>query len=174
MSLTTLVLLALVQLPPSADPKPVPITGIVVDGSGRPVAFADVWLAEAISPDEGRRFGIELWWSPTTRPNEGATPSSTTSRPMPRADSRSASRPTPSRGRSPRPLAVWAAAAGKDARLGWQRLPRIVLADDPPVRIELAAPARTDLTILSPDGKPVAGARVTPDPRRRPADPPTD
>ncbi len=34
MSLTALILVALVQLPPSADPKPIPITGTVVDGSG--------------------------------------------------------------------------------------------------------------------------------------------
>ncbi len=162
MSLTTLVFLALVQLPPSADPKPVPITGIVVDRSGSPVAFADVWLAEAMSPEEGRQVGIELWWSPTTRPNEGRTPVSD------HISADAAGRFTflvPADAvaqRSPRPLAIWAAAAGKDARLGWLRLPRIVLANDPPVRIVFGAPARTDLTILSPDGKPVAGARVTP------------
>jgi protocatechuate 3,4-dioxygenase beta subunit len=161
-SLTALVLLALAQLPQSADLKPVPIAGTVVDGSGYPVAFADVWLAEATSPDEGRRFGIELWWSPTTRPDEGSTPVSdhisadAAGRFTFRVPAYAVAR------RSPLPLAVWAASAGKEARLGWQRLPRIVLAGDPPVRVVLGAPARTELTILSPDGKPVAGARVTP------------
>ena len=49
---------ALAQLPASPDPKPVPLAGMVVDASGRPVANADVWLAEASRPpDEAGRFG---------------------------------------------------------------------------------------------------------------------
>ncbi len=35
---------------------------------------ADVWLVDAITADEGRRFGMELIWSIRTRPNDGATP----------------------------------------------------------------------------------------------------
>jgi protocatechuate 3,4-dioxygenase beta subunit len=152
---------ALAQLPASPDPKPVPITVAVVDGSGAPAAHADVWLAEALSPEESRRSGIEAWWS-TIRPDEGSTPVSD------HAPADAGGRCTfriPAVAvarRSPLPLAVWAATAGKEARLGWRRLPRIVLPGDPPVPIVLGAPARTDLTILGPEGKPVAGARVTP------------
>jgi hypothetical protein len=161
MSLAALVFVALAQLPASPDPKPVPVTGIVVDGSGQPCAFADVWLSEAIGPDEGRRFGMELWWARDIRSDEGSTPFSdhisadAAGRFTFRIPADAIAR------RSPVPLVVWAGVAGKGV-LGWRRLPRIVLAGDPPVRIVLGAPARTELTILSPDRKPVAGARVTP------------
>ena len=64
--------------------------------------------------------------------------------------------------RSPVPMAIWAAATGKDARVAWHRLPRIVLADDPPVRIELGPAAHAEIAVLGPDRKPVAGARVIP------------
>src|SRR5262249_6835726 len=66
--------------------------------------------------------------------------------------------------RSPTPLVVWAASLGKDARLAWHHLPRIVLADDPPVRIELKPPVHTRITMLGPDQKPGAAARVLPIP----------
>jgi protocatechuate 3,4-dioxygenase beta subunit len=162
MSLTSLVLLALAQLPPSADPKPITVAGTVVDGSGAPVAVADVWMGEAIIPDDGRRSGMEVWWSATSRPEEGSTPVSdhiatdAAGRFTFRVPAEVVAR------RSPTPLVLWAAARGKDARLGWLRLPRIVSPDDRPVRIALGAPARTELTILGPDGKPAAGARVAP------------
>ena len=54
--------LVMVELPASPDPKPIPIRGLVVDGlaSDRPVAGADVWLAEIQLPGGGRRSGIEL------------------------------------------------------------------------------------------------------------------
>src|SRR5262249_32427670 len=51
---------ALVHWPPSPDPKPVRIVGVVVDDAGRLVGNADGWLAEAVSPAEGRRSGNEL------------------------------------------------------------------------------------------------------------------
>ena len=158
----SVILLALAQLPASPDPKPVPITGTVVDGSGSPVPFADVWLAEAMSPDEGRRFGIELWWSATTRPDEGSTPVSdhisadAVGRFTFRVPAEVVAR------RSPQPLGDLGGCCRKRCS------PRLAApAAHPPGR-RSAGPhravrtARTDLTILSPDGKPVAGARVTP------------
>ncbi|MGO9920301.1 MAG: hypothetical protein ACLQIB_37120, partial [Isosphaeraceae bacterium] len=48
---------ALSAVSTSADPKPVPITGIVVETSGRPATGADVWIVDALTADEGRRFG---------------------------------------------------------------------------------------------------------------------
>ena len=66
--------LALAQLPPSPDPKPIPIVGTVVEGSGAPVAHANVWLAEATNPDEGRQIGVESLYAPLTGPGEGAPP----------------------------------------------------------------------------------------------------
>ncbi len=62
--------------------------------------------------------------------------------------------------RSPPPLVVWAATRGPDVRVAFRRLPRVVLADDPPVRIELGPAVHTDFTILTADRKPAAGARV--------------
>jgi hypothetical protein len=162
MSLATLIIVALAQLPTSPDPKPVPVSGIVVDGSGQPTANADVWLAEALSLDEGHRFGMELWWSRLTQPHEGSTPV------LVHARTDAAGRFTidiPAEAvarRSPVPMAIWAADTGKGARVAWHRLPRIVLADDPPVRIELGPAARAEIAVLGPDRNPIAGARVIP------------
>jgi hypothetical protein len=54
--------LVMVELPASLSPKPIPIRGLVVDGLtlDRPVAGADVWLAEIQLPSGGRRSGMEL------------------------------------------------------------------------------------------------------------------
>ncbi len=167
-SLTLLALAsALAQLPPSPDPKPVPINGTVVDGSGAPVANADVWLAEAIAPADGRRTGSELLDPDLTKQADGTTPALAHTR----ADAagrfalevpaEAAAR------RSPTPMAIWAAVTGKDARVARHRLPRIVLADDPPLRIELAPPAaRRD---HRPRARSEAGRRRPrhPHPRRR-------
>jgi hypothetical protein len=60
-------------IPTSADPKPVPITGIVVETSGRPAAGADVWLVNALTADEGRRFGMEVIWASRAKPSEGTS-----------------------------------------------------------------------------------------------------
>ena len=46
----SLIILTTAQLPASPDPKPMPIAGAVVDGSGKPAADVDVWLAEATGP----------------------------------------------------------------------------------------------------------------------------
>ena len=153
---------ALAQLPASPDPKPIPITGVVVDDRSQPAAGAEVWLIEMMTPEEGRQPGRESP-GPISDWSNDRTPSI-------KAHAR-----TDGAGRfildvpvevvarrSPPPLALWAAVVGKDARVAWHRPPRVVLADDPPVRIELGVAAHAELTVLGPDQKPVAGARVIP------------
>ena len=166
---------ALAQLPASPDPKPMPITGVVVDESDRPVANADVWLAEALPPDEGRRAGMELWYVSLTGPGDGAPP---IARPRPerrrRAIRAGGTRPRPSRGGRRRRWPSgrrWTRA--RRARVAFRRLPRIVLADDPPVRISLGPPCTR---AHGPDARSEAGGRRPgrPHPRRRGADPRAD
>jgi hypothetical protein len=55
-----LALMVPAQLVPSPDPRPIPISGVVVNAAGNPVADADVWLTESQSPSSFRRFGTEL------------------------------------------------------------------------------------------------------------------
>ena len=134
-----LAILALTQLPASPDPKPVPIAGVVVDATGRPVAGAEVWLAEAVPPAEGRRAGPELLAPVAPGPVAGEAPAMAHARTD--ADGRFAvevpaevvARP------SPPSLVIWAAALGQGPRVAWYRLPGVALADDPPVRITLGA-----------------------------------
>ncbi len=132
------------------------------NGSCKPAADVAVWLAEALDRDEGRRFGMEMWWSSLSKPAEGSTPVLVHSR------TDAAGRFTievPAEAvarRSPPPMAIWASTTGKEPRVAWHRLPRIVLADDPPVRIELGAPVRTSVIVRGPDRQPVAGAYVVP------------
>ncbi len=158
----SLTIMALAQLPASPDPKPVPIVGTVVDGSGAPVAHANVWLAEATNPDEGRQVGVELFYAPLTGPSEGApsilvhTRTDAAGRFTLEVPAEVVAR------RTPPALAVWAAAVGKGARVAWHRLPRIVLPDDPPGRIEFGAPGQTPIHVLGPDDKAIAGAKVIP------------
>ena len=160
------VLLALAQLPVSPDPKPIAISGVVVDaaqsGSARPVAGADVWLAGALSPDEGRRSGMELWWTNLTPPAEGTIDVLA----HVRTDAGGAfTLDVPAEviaRRSPPAMALWVATAGPERRLATRHLPRIVLADDPPVRLELGPPARAELTVLEGRDKPIGAARVIP------------
>ena len=157
-----LAILALTQLPASPDPKPVPIAGVVVDATGRPVAGAEVWLAEAVPPAEGRRAGPELLAPVAPGPVAGEAPAMAHARTD--AGGRFAvevpaevvARP------SPPSLVIWAAALGQGPRVAWYRLPGVVLADDPPVRITLGAPAHSQVRIIDADRKPVAGARVSP------------
>ncbi len=157
-----LAILALTQLPASPDPKPVPIAGVVVDATDRPVAGAEVWLAEAAPPAEWRRAGSELLGPVPGGPVAGESPAMAHARTD--ADGRFAvavpaevvARP------SPPPLVIWAAALGQGPRVAWYRLPGVALADDPPVRIALGAPVRSLVRVVDPDRKPVAGARVSP------------
>ena len=77
--MTTLIALILCFVAPpaahaTADPKPVPVAGVVVEPSGQPVSGADVWLVNARTADEDRHFGLELIWSSRTRASEGTIP----------------------------------------------------------------------------------------------------
>ena len=154
--------LALAQLSPSPDPKPVAIVGTVVDGSGRPAANVDIWLADAIRPDEGRQFGKRCGARSFTDPGEGAPPI------LVHARSDAAGRfglEIPAEvvaRRTPPPMSVWAVTVGEGTRVASHRLPRVVLHDDPPIRLELGSPGQTPIRLFGPDGKPVAGARVIP------------
>jgi protocatechuate 3,4-dioxygenase beta subunit len=150
------------QLLPSPDPKPMPVTGVVVDGAGRPVGDAEVYLAEALPPELGRRLGLELWWATLTGPEEGTPPILVYARTGVDGNFKLELPAKAVARRSPLPLVVWAATAGREARVAFRRLPRVILADDPPVRIVFGPTAHADLTILTPDRKPAAGARVVP------------
>ncbi len=166
MFLTALILLAVGQLPVSPDPKPMPISGVVVDNSGpRPgqsVANADVWLAEAFAPDEGRRSGMELWWTNLTPASEGRTGVLVRARTDASGGFTLLVPAEVVAQRSPPPLALWALESGPERRVAVRRLPRIVLADDPPARLEMGPAVRAELTILGPDQKPVVAATVVP------------
>ncbi len=97
-------------------------------------------LSTVLGSDEDRRFGMELIWSSRTRPSEGATPVLVHGR------SDAAGRftlelpPEVVARRVPPLLAIWTASNGDDRRVASRLLPRIVLTDDPPVRLELASP----------------------------------
>lgn len=153
---------ALAQLPASPDPKPIPVAGTVVDASDRPVAGAEVWLAEAVPPAEDRRSGTELLAPAPVGPLAGESLPLVHARTD--ADGRFAVEiPAEVVARSSPPaLAIWAAALGQGPRVAWHRLPRVVLAGDPPVRIALGVPSMCERRIVGPDRRPVAGARVIP------------
>ena len=48
------------QLAPSADPRPIPITGVVVDPAGKPVPDVAVWLIDGLPPGVRRLFGRRI------------------------------------------------------------------------------------------------------------------
>ena len=148
--------------PTSTDPKPVLITGVVVERSGQPAAGADVWLVEALTADQDQRFGMEVIWSGPARPSEGTIPvlvhghADGAGRFTLELSSEIVARRVP-------PLAViWAATARPHPRLASRLLPRIGLAAEPPVRLELASPLRTQITVLDPAQIPFARARIVP------------
>ena len=156
--------LVMVELPASPDPKPIPIRGLVVDGLAldRPVAGADVWLAEIQLPGDGRRSGMELWWTYVTKPDEGTTPI------LVHTQTNAVGQFTldvPAEAvarRSPFPLAVWTA-------LGWPgnayhlSSPTESCAGRRPAARACSALISTDGNyLLGPDHNPVASARVTP------------
>ena len=84
---------------------------------------------------------VELWYASLTGPGEGVPPivvhgrSDGAGRFALEVPAEAVAR------RSPPPLVVWAAVTGREARVAFRRLPRIVLADDPPVP-DHARPAR--------------------------------
>ncbi|MHB1557921.1 MAG: carboxypeptidase regulatory-like domain-containing protein [Isosphaeraceae bacterium] len=162
--LLAMMVLAQAQAPVSADLKPIPVAGVVVDSSDRPVAGAEVWLAPAGSLDEGRQAGMELWYRYSTTLDEGAATILVHGR---SGEDGRFSLEVPAEViamRSPPPLAVWAIAGdGASRRVGFRRIPRVVLADDPPARVVVESPALdAPVVVRTPEGKPVGGARVAP------------
>jgi protocatechuate 3,4-dioxygenase beta subunit len=161
-----LILVALAQLPVSPDAAPVRVTGVVLDikdlGTGRPLANTDIWLSEGVAPDLGRRAGMELWWTNLTRPIEGASVVLVHTQSDSSGSFALDVPPDVVARRSPTPLAIWAVASGPERRLTVRRLPPILLADDAPVRLQIGSVDRAEITVLGPDRKPVAGAKVTP------------
>src|SRR3954469_10659977 len=61
-------------LAPSPDPRPLPISGVVVDSTGKPVAGAEVWLADGIASHDHRLFGDGMYLEPLADPGQGLAP----------------------------------------------------------------------------------------------------
>lgn len=116
-------LLALAQLPPSPDPKSMPVAGVLHDASGAAGADADVWLAQAIAPADGRRSGTELLGPVASMPASGMPPT------LAHAHTDAAGRfglDVPAEIVARRsPVPIWASVNGQDAR-------------PPPVKVRLA------------------------------------
>ncbi len=121
----------------------VPLTGTVVDGQGRPVAGASVWLADTIATREGPDVlaGAETDEQGRFR--------------LDRADDLAG------RGAIWSPT-LWAYKPG--ARVASVEFKRKVPAADEPVKLVLGPPASTTLRILRADGQPAMGARAKPVP----------
>ena len=63
------------QLAPSADPRPIPITGVVVDPAGKPAPDVAVWLIDGLAPGVCRLFGRRIFlMDPFSRQGEGLPP----------------------------------------------------------------------------------------------------
>ncbi len=154
--------LTLLATSTSADPKPVPITGIVVETSGRPATGADVWIVHALTADEGRRFGMEVIWSSRAQPSDGTVPILLHDRTDAAGRFTLELPPEVVMRRVPPVLAIWTATAGPNTRLASRLLPRIALADEPPLRLEAATPRRSQISVLNPSQTPLAHARIIP------------
>lgn len=154
-----LLLGVMAELPPSSDGRPIPVTGVVVDSSGRSLRDAEVWMTRATRVEEDRKSGLELSWSAMQAENE-ETPVYVVTR----TDAEGRFRlevPVDLAARSgPVALAVWAIQG--DGAFAVEHLPRILRSDDPPLRLSVGPAARTELTLASPDGQPIAEARVVP------------
>ncbi len=153
---------ALSAAPTSADPKPVPITGIVVEPSGRLATGADVWLVDALTADEGRRFGMELVWSSQANPSEGTIPVLVHGRTDAAGRFTLELSPEVVARRVPPVLAIWTATTGADPRIASQLLLRIGGAGEPPLRLEPAAPSRIQIIVLDAAQRPLTQARIIP------------
>ena len=151
--------LAIADLPASSDVLPIPVAGVVVDSSGRPLRDAEIWLTKATRVAEDRRSSLELSWSAMQSEDE-QTPVHVVTR----TDAEGRFRlevPVDFTARSePVPLAVWAIHG--DSAVAVERLPRILRSDDPPLRLSVGPAARTELTLADPDGQPIAEAGVVP------------
>ncbi len=148
------------QLAPSADPRPVPVSGIVLDSAGKPAAGVTVWLIDGLPAEAFRWFGDELRVAPYAGPGVGL--------PRIRVETR-----TDASGRFAlevpasfiarrwqNPLVLLAHQPGTP--LAIHRLPGPLGQDPAPVDLPLQAGEGTALRVLAPAGTPVAGAIVEP------------
>ncbi len=129
--------------PASTDSKPFVISGVVIERSEQPAAGADIWLVEAITADQDRRFGLEVIWSSRAKPSEGTIPVLVHG---PRRR-RGSIQPRAAAGscraaHAPTGVVIWAATTGRHPRLASRLLPRIGLAAEPPVRLRAGPAAR--------------------------------
>jgi hypothetical protein len=154
-----LLLCAMAELPASPDVRPIPVTGVVVDASGRPLADAEIWLTRATRVEEDRKSGMELSWAAVAAGNEEAPVLA-----LARTDAEGRFRlevPAEIAARSePISLAVWAVHG--DGAVGVKQLPRVLRPDDPPLRLSIGPAARTELTLAGPDGQPIPEASIVP------------
>src|SRR3954447_26435393 len=161
MFLTAFIIASIAQLTPSADVRPVAVTGVVITTEGQPLKDADLWLARATRADDDPRSGMELLWEKRafTEDQEDASAFAHA-----RSDAEGRFRlevPTEIAARpAPVSLVVWAVAPG--SRISARRLPRVLRPDDPPVRLALGPATQSALTILGPDGQAIVGVKVVP------------
>ncbi len=149
------------QLAPSADPRPIPISGVVVDPAGKPAADVTVWLIDGLPPGERRLFGRELsWMDPFSRQGGGLPPVCLETRTH--ADGKfTLDIPAEFAARRwPSPLALVAVRPGNGLVI--KRLPVPLRSELTQVNVALAAPERTEIRVLDPAGKPVVGAVISP------------
>lgn len=148
------------QLAPSADPRPIPISGVVLDAAGKPAAEVDVWLIDALTPDAFRLCGDEVGREPFGEANWGLPPvvlstrTDATGRFSLQVPAGFAAR----RWQCPLALVVFKAGTG----IITNRLSAPLSAEYPDVRLTLAPAVEGKVLIVDPQGKPVAGAEVVP------------
>jgi Carboxypeptidase regulatory-like domain len=148
------------QLAPSADPRPMPIAGVIVDPAVKPAPDVAVWLLDGLSPGEFRRFGDEFLMEPFNKPGTGL--------PVMNLETRTDSMgkfvlELPAEFAARRwqsPLVLLAIKPGM--RVAIRRLPVPPSLVRSPVSMAVQAAVGTAFRVLDPDGKPVGGAKVSP------------
>jgi len=161
-AMTLLVSLALTaQLMPSADPRPMPIAGVVVDPSGKPAPDVAVWLIDGLAPGVCHRLGLELFWmEPYARRSEDLPRISLEVR-TDAAGNFAVEVPAEFAARRWQgPLALVAYKPGMQVAL--QRLPAPLGLARSPSRLALSALEGATFRVLDPAGNPVAGAKISP------------
>jgi protocatechuate 3,4-dioxygenase beta subunit len=138
-----------------AGPEPIVLAGTVVGDDGRPVASAEVVLAEVALPPGGQisrssfRFPtsppVVLWRGRSDDEGDFRVPLAI------RADDRA--------GRY-RPRIVWAHRPG--AAAAFRTIPPTWPPDGAPLRLTLGRPVPVAVRVLGPDGRPAGGARIAP------------
>jgi hypothetical protein len=152
---------ALAQLAPSPDARPVPLSGLVVDASGKSIGGVDLWLARAARPEDDPRSGMELFWRGRAFTDDHEATSAFAHATTDAEGRFRLEIPTEIAARpAPVSLVVWAVSPG--SRIYSRRLPRVPRPDDPPIRLTFGPATRTELTIFGPDGQALAGAKVVP------------